>query len=111
MLTMDASLRGDFDPPKYLIQFSGTLVCQSQWQARLSRLADTQVYQSHGTIDPILPFKSAQRLNEILLDSGVQAEFHSFDGPHTIDVDSIAKTAMAIKRDRGQCEPLLIRLG
>lgn len=97
MLTMDTTLRGDVGSPDILIQFSGTLVCKSQWKAALSRLAKTFVYQSHGTADPILPFSSAQSLNELLRGGDVRTEFHSFDGPHTIDGDSIAMTAMAIK--------------
>tara|TARA_R110002049_G_scaffold4601_5_gene32309 strand:+ start:438502 stop:439290 length:789 start_codon:yes stop_codon:yes gene_type:complete len=97
MLTMDVALRGDIAPPDALIQFSGTLVCQSQWQANLSRLGQTFVYQSHGTIDPILPFSSAQALHDVLETGDVRTEFHSFQGPHTIDGDSIAKTAMMIK--------------
>lgn len=97
MLTMDVALRGKIAPPDLLIQYSGTLICQSEWEASLSRLDDTFVYQSHGTIDPILPFTSAQALNQLLKDGNVRCEFHSFDGPHTIDGDSIGITAMAIK--------------
>ena len=97
MLTMDASLRGDFAPPELLIQFSGTLICRSRWQASLSRLADTFVYQSHGTVDPILPLSSAQSLHQLLCEGDVESEFHTFHGPHTIDGDSITKTATSIK--------------
>ena len=94
---MDASLRGDFDPPRALIQFSGTVVCQPKWRAAMSRLAQTRVYQSHGTIDPILPFSSAERLRDLLSEGNVQAEFHAFMGPHTIDMDSITSTANLLK--------------
>jgi phospholipase/carboxylesterase len=97
MLTMDAALRGSIAPPDVLIQFSGSLICQPNWRAALARLADTFVYQSHGTSDPILPFSSAQELHKLLRDGNVRTEFHSFDGPHTIDGDSIAITAITIK--------------
>lgn len=98
MLTIDASLRGDIDPPKLLIVFSGMVICESHWQAQLrSRLSDTRVYQSHGMIDPILPFPSAQRLSELFSEAGVDSEFHSFMGPHTIDPESIAKTAQLLQ--------------
>ncbi len=103
MLTMDASLRGSIEPPDLLIQFSGTLICQSKWKASLAKLANTFVYQSHGTIDPILPFSSAQALNQFLCDGNVQTKFHAFDGPHTIDGDSVAITAIAIKGLVAKC--------
>ncbi len=98
MLAMDTSLRGDIDPPPLLILFSATVICESKWRANLSsRLADTHVYQSHGMIDPVLPYSSAERLRELIDEAGVDAEFHPFMGPHTIDAESIARTAMLLK--------------
>lgn len=96
MLTMDVSLRGTLDPPQLLFQFSGTIVCRPQWESALSRLSDTYVFQSHGSIDPILPYASAVSLSEMLKSAGVNTAFHSFVGPHTIDVESVAKTAQAL---------------
>lgn len=96
MLTLDVALRGQIDVPELLLLFSGTLVCQSEWQASLPRLADTKIYQSHGTIDPILPFSSAETLCSMLRDGGADIEFHSFVGPHTIDVESVARTAQLL---------------
>jgi phospholipase/carboxylesterase len=99
MLAIDASLRGDIEPPKLLIVFSGILICQAQWQARLSsRLANTHVYQAHGMIDPVLPYVGAERLRDMISEAGVDADWHSFMGPHTIDTESIAKTAMLLKQ-------------
>ncbi|MCA9136917.1 MAG: hypothetical protein KDB00_09160 [Planctomycetales bacterium] len=97
MLTMDAALRGQITPPDLLIQFSGTIICQPQWTESMGRLENTQVYQSHGTVDPLLPFSSAQRLRDMLVDAGVSVEFHDFTGPHTIDGQAIVSTAVALK--------------
>ena len=96
MLSMDAATQGTIAPPEGLILFSGTVVCEAQWQAKMPRLAKTQVYQSHGTIDQILPYTSATRLDNLLREAKINTEFHSFEGPHTIDPESIAKTAMLI---------------
>jgi phospholipase/carboxylesterase len=96
MLAMDVSLRGDIAPPQLLFQFSGTILCRPQWQSALERLAATPVYQSHGSLDPILPFSSAVELHQMLQDAGVPADFHSFVGPHTIDYESIGRTARAL---------------
>lgn len=95
---MDTALRSSLDPPSLLIQFSGTVICESQWTSAMARLRATRVYQSHGTMDPILPFTSAERLRELLTEAGVEIQFHSFPGPHTIDGESIATTAMALQQ-------------
>lgn len=93
MLTLDTSLRGMDQPPELLIQFSGTLICEPAWTERFSVLESTQVYQSHGTSDPILPFSSALALRELLTAAGVDVKFHSFAGPHTIDRVAVEETA------------------
>jgi phospholipase/carboxylesterase len=96
MLTMDTSLRGNVDPPQLLIQFSGTVVCRTEWKAALARLEQTPVFQSHGKIDPILPYSSAVALNEMLTDAQLEVNFYSFVGPHTIDAECVARTAQAL---------------
>ncbi len=93
MLTMDTALRGLQDPPDLLIQFSGTLVCRSQWLANLAKLKDTAVFQSHGTLDPILPYSSACDLRDLLGSRRIHVKFHAFAGPHTIDTAAINLTA------------------
>lgn len=98
MLTMETSLRGDIPKPSLLLQFSGTVVCESQWQnAMPDRLDGVRVYQAHGNQDPILPFESAERLRDLLGEAKVDAQFHDFVGPHTIDSQSITDTAKELK--------------
>ncbi|MBB3205989.1 phospholipase/carboxylesterase [Rhodopirellula rubra] len=89
MLTMDLALRGSVRPPNILVQFSGTLVCESLWKSKLDRLADTHVLQSHGRIDPILPFSSAEALRDMLRGGNTEVEFMAFQGPHTIETDTL----------------------
>ncbi len=89
MLAMDVSLRGSVRPPSLLVEFSGTLVCESLWREKLSRLANTHVLQSHGKRDPILPFSSAEALRDLLREGGVEVEFMAFNGPHTIETDTL----------------------
>ncbi len=97
MLTMDTALRGASGAPALLMQFSGTVICESDWVAGMSRLENTRVYQSHGTIDPLLPFSSAQRLRDLVTAAGISIDFHEFVGPHTIDREAIAATAVALQ--------------
>ncbi|QDV47228.1 putative hydrolase [Stieleria neptunia] len=98
MLAMDTALRGPIPAPDLLIQFSGSVICQDEWTESLSRLQQTPVYQSHGTQDPILPFQSAERLRDLLAAAGVDLQFHPFFGPHTIDGQAIASTAIALQQ-------------
>jgi phospholipase/carboxylesterase len=98
MLALDSALRGPIDPPKVLIQFSGAVACRPQWEAAINRLENTYVFQSHGTIDPILPYTTAITLHEIFETGGIENEFHSFVGAHTIDGESVAKTAAAMAK-------------
>lgn len=98
MLTMDTALRGEIPTPDVLVQFSGTVVCQDEWSAAMPKLKATRIYQSHGTIDPVLPFSSATRLRDLIGAGGVKADFHEFEGPHTIDIDSVAATATLLKQ-------------
>ncbi len=98
MLTMDVALRGKTPAPRALLQFSGTMICQADWtEVVRERLATTFVFQSHGTIDPILPFSSAEAVRDMLKDAGVSLDFHSFRGPHTIDVDSVLKSGVLLR--------------
>lgn len=98
MLTMDVALRGDIPVPQLLLQFSGTMICEQHWRQALPRLKDTFVFQSHGKLDPILPYTSAVALNEMLSEAGVAQEFYSFLGPHTIDTESVARSAQMLQR-------------
>lgn len=97
MLTLDTALRGDIDPPNLLLLYSGTLICETEWTKSLARLAKSHIYQAHGTVDPILPFASAMELSELLNQSGAEVEFHAFNGPHTIDTESIVRTVELMK--------------
>lgn len=100
MLTMNAALRSDLPSPRLLVQFSGTVVCLKQWQAALAegRLTKTQVLQSHGRYDTILPFSSAERLSQLLRDAEVDQQFVAFDGPHSIPMEPLMQLAVKLKR-------------
>lgn len=94
MVTMNGTLMGAWKKPVNLLQFSGTLISEQQWGERVEdALAGVQVYQSHGRIDPILPFSGAERLRDLVKAANASIQFHAFDGPHTIDMDSIAHVA------------------
>lgn len=93
MLSAQIALQGDVPPPDLLLQFSGTLICEAKWRAASSRLGSTRVYQTHGTVDAVLPFASAKALGEILEPASKFYEFDSFEGGHGIPPEVISKTA------------------
>jgi phospholipase/carboxylesterase len=96
MLAMDASLRGEIAAPQLLLQFSSSMICEPQWRRKLQRIQESFVFQSHGKIDPVLPYASAVALHQMLVDAGITVDFHSFVGPHTIDVESVVRSAQAL---------------
>jgi phospholipase/carboxylesterase len=89
MLSVDTALRGLSQPPAGLWLFSGTLICEPQWKPLANRLHQTQIVQSHGTLDPILPMITGKWLCELLREGGNQVDFVSFVGPHTIPPEAI----------------------
>jgi phospholipase/carboxylesterase len=51
------------------------------------------VLQTHGTQDPLLPYSEAVALRDLLTESGLNVEFLSFDGPHTIPPSTLIRLA------------------
>ncbi|MBD3674966.1 MAG: dienelactone hydrolase family protein [Planctomycetaceae bacterium] len=83
MVTTDLALRGE-DAPAALIIYSGTLLSQQAWRSGAERRQSLPIIQSHGRQDPILPFRVAEDLRDLLSESGCDVTFLPFDGPHTI---------------------------
>lgn len=98
MLAVDVAVRGLETPPKQLCLYSGCLICESVWKPRANRLNDTEIYQSHGRLDPILPLQTGRWLTDMLQEAGCTVESHEFDGVHTIPMDAIEKTASMLAR-------------
>ncbi len=100
MVSMNTVLRTDLPVPDLLVQYSGTLICQPQWDAALKagRLASTSVLQSHGRWDNILPFSSAMALHELIEGRCQSHQFLAFDGPHTIPMEAMMQLAVKLKQ-------------
>ena len=98
MLSMDVAARGLPASPGGLFLYSATLICEPAWRAASTRLVNTPTVQSHGTVDPILPFIGAEALYEVLKVAGVPVEFIPFEGDHTLTLAAIDATAGIIRR-------------
>lgn len=83
MVSMDVALHDD-RPLAGLIELSGTLLAESEWQPRMAARAGLPVLQSHGRQDPLLPFTIARRLEELTKEAGMDTTFVAFDGGHEI---------------------------
>ncbi len=95
MLATDVTLRMPESPAALLI-FSGTLLAEPEWRELSPNRAGLRVLQSHGTVDPILPFEAANWLRELFADSGLDVEFIPFQGIHTIPLEAIQLSATLI---------------
>ncbi|MGE3978916.1 MAG: alpha/beta hydrolase [Nitrospira sp.] len=83
MLTCDAVLHTDY-PFTGLVQLSGNLLAREVWSPLMSKRKGLPVFQSHGTLDDILPHVGAERLRGALSESGLAVEWLSFRGGHEI---------------------------
>ena len=78
--------------PDGLIVWSGALVDESQWNQWLSSCEGLPVIQSHGSQDPLLSFKEAERLGKMFQDHGLQSKFLGFRGAHEIPMPVVDQT-------------------
>lgn len=74
---------------KGLLVYSGTLVNRNGWETMCRKKyaeknRELDFYQSHGKMDPVLPFQAAERFYELLTHNGGHGELHAFEGQHEI---------------------------
>lgn len=83
MLATDVVLRTDRAFAGLAI-LSGTLVAAKEWKARMAARRGLRVFQSHGTVDELLPFSIADTLKHAMIDAGMEVSFTLFEGGHGI---------------------------
>lgn len=81
-----------------LICWSGSLISEDRWRSAAAANAITPVVQSHGRMDPILPFAGAEALRELLAENGYEVEFVPFPGQHEIPQAALTAAAQLIRR-------------
>ncbi|MFZ5438868.1 MAG: alpha/beta hydrolase [Myxococcota bacterium] len=100
MLATDVALRLE-ERPGALCILSGTLLTEDTWRTKALTRAGLPIFQSHGRQDPILPFKAAEWLRDLLTECGSPPEFVPFDGGHTIGPDAFVKLGDFLARQVG----------
>lgn len=93
MLSVDTALRGLSQPPAKLCLYSGCLICERQWKAEVSKLKSTQIFQSHGRLDPVLPLQTGLWLRDMIQQAQGDLDFVEFNGVHTIPMEAVEHTA------------------
>ena len=92
MVTTDVALRLE-EAPGGLCILSGTLISEPEWRQKAQARKGLPVFQAHGRYDDVLPFSAAERLHDVLTESGLTVDFLPFDGPHTIAPEELERLA------------------
>jgi phospholipase/carboxylesterase len=92
MLATDLALRLE-EAPAALVLLSGTIICEPEWEKRAPIRKGLKVLQSHGRQDPILGFRAAEALRDLLTRAGLSVDFIPFDGGHTIGMEAMTRLA------------------
>jgi phospholipase/carboxylesterase len=92
MLATDVVLRLEETAGGLLI-YSGTLLVEPEWTELASGRRGMRVLQSHGMVDPLLPFEAAGWLRDLLSAGGAEVRFLPFQGVHTISAEALVATA------------------
>jgi phospholipase/carboxylesterase len=86
MLSLDVALRRK-SPPRAVALLSGSLIAENEWRALLAGPPPSParaIFQSHGSLDPILPFSVAEALRDVLRGAGAEVTWCPFRGGHEI---------------------------
>ncbi len=97
MLACDALLHTDY-PFAGLVQLSGNLLAQPLWGTLMPKRSGLPVFQSHGTLDEILPYVGAERLRDALRRAGLAVEWHGFRGGHEIPESVLRALSLFLQR-------------
>jgi len=97
MLTCDAVCHTDY-PFAGLVQLSSNLLAQPVWSPLMPKRHGLPVFQSHGTLDEILPYVGAERLRDALNHAGLAVEWHSFRGGHEIPESVLRALSLFLRK-------------
>ena len=72
-----------------LILWSCAFINEEAWTELATQHAPMKLFQSHGTLDPLLPYAGAEVLAKKLSELGHQVEFCKFVGQHQIPMEGL----------------------
>ena len=89
MVAADCAFRSGL-PWAGLCLWSGAPLHLARWRRQAESLAGRPVLQTHGRLDPILPFDGAEAVRDTLTAAGMVVDFRPFMGGHTIPPEALA---------------------
>lgn len=92
MMALDLALRLE-EACAAVVAFSPTLVDRRAWERGAALRQGLPVFVAHGRQDPLLPVGGSEALVALLRRAGVAVDYHPFDGPHTIDYESLRRAS------------------
>jgi len=84
-----------------LVLLSSTWLSEKVWLEGMDKHPLPPVFQSHGRMDPILPFDAAEQLHKVLVEKKVPTEFHPFQGGHEIPLPVLESLQVFLNRALG----------
>lgn len=88
MVAADCAFRSGL-PWAGLCLLSGAPLHLARWRRQAESLAGRPVLQTHGRMDPILPFDGAEAVRDTLTAAGMAVDFRPFMGGHTIPPEAL----------------------
>jgi phospholipase/carboxylesterase len=79
------SLSAGRPAPAGTLAFSGFLPTVTGWRAELASRQGLGVFIAHGRRDPVIDVAFAREAEQVLRESGLEVEYHEFEGGHQID--------------------------
>lgn len=73
-----------------LCLLSGAPLHLARWRRQAESLAGRPVLQTHGRVDPVLPFDGAEAVRDTLTAAGMAVDFRPFMGGHAIPPEALA---------------------
>ncbi|MBM4363333.1 MAG: dienelactone hydrolase family protein [Deltaproteobacteria bacterium] len=80
---------------------SGTFIAEDDWGPRFPARKGVPVLMSHGTHDPLLPFRHSERLRDALTAAGARVRWVPFEGGHTIPEDVVGELGAFVQEVLG----------
>lgn len=77
--------------PGGLVILSGTPVNLQAWKAGMAAKRQMPVFQSHGHHDPLLSFRAAEELRDVMREAGLSTEWVPFRGGHEIPMQVLER--------------------
>jgi phospholipase/carboxylesterase len=96
VMSYSLGLGSDRPAPAGVLAFSGFVPTVEGWEPQIPR--SSAVFIAHGRTDPVIGVEFARTARRLLEGSGMDVDYHEFDGGHTIDPLTIRPAADWLRR-------------